>query len=436
MSVKKTLAIIAGVVVIGGLGFVGFKTWHNASQSGDFQAPAAAAMTGKTAIERGKYLALAGDCVACHTAPGGGKPFAGGYGLNTPFGTIYATNITPDKETGIGGWTDQQFINAVRNGEGINGENLYPAMPYNVYAKVSDQDLKDIKAYLNTVPAVHYDGPKTDLPFPYNIRLMMFGWNLLFLDTAPFKADPSQSAEWNRGAYLVEGLGHCTSCHTAKNPLGGDNFGVHLQGGELQGWFAPEITGNTRQGIGDWSNDEVVQYLKTGANSRTVAAGPMAEAVTNSLQHLSDSDLHAIAVYLKSLPGSKDNSAPLAANSAMANGKELYADNCAACHQNSGEGVRNMIPALKGNNGVQATRPTNILHVLMNGGQGAATASNPTSADMPEFGWKLTDQQMADVSTYIRNAWGNQAPAVSKDDVAKARKSQQGAAALRNPEQQ
>ena len=180
----------------------------------------------------------------------------------------------------------------------------------------------------------------------------------------------------------------------------------------------------------------MVQYLKTGANSRTVAAGPMAEAVTNSLQHLSDSDLHAIAVYLKSLPGSKDDSAPLAANSAMANGKELYADNCAACHQNSGDGVRNMIPALKGNNGVQATQPTNILHVLMNGGQGAATASNPTSADMPEFGWKLTDQQMADVSTYIRNAWGNQAPAVSKDDVAKARKSQQGAAALHNPDQQ
>jgi len=434
MSMKKTVAGIVGVVVVAGLGFVGYKSWHNSHQSYTFQAPPAAEMAGKTAIERGKYLAQAGDCVACHTAPGG-KAFAGGLGLNTPFGTIYATNITPDKETGIGGWTDEQFMNAVRNGKGVQGQNLYPAMPYNVYAKVSDADLKDIKAYLDSVPAVHYDGPKTDLPFPYNIRLMMFGWNLLFLDTAPFKADPTQSAEWNRGAYLVEGLGHCTSCHTAKNLLGGDDLGVHLQGGELQGWYAPEITGNTRQGIGVWSDDEVVRYLKTGTNTRTVASGPMAEAVENSLQHLNVSDLKAIAVYLKSLPGSKDDSTPLTgASDVMTRGQQIYADNCAACHQNSGEGVANMVPALKGNNGVQAPLPTNSLHVLMTGAKGAATADNPTGAAMPEFGWKLNDQQMSDVSTYIRNAWGNQAPAVSADEVSKARQSLNGAEALHNPQ--
>ncbi|WAT04758.1 cytochrome c [Rouxiella badensis] len=433
MGVKKTIASVVGVVAVVGLGFVGYKTWHNSHQTYTFQAPASTGMTGKTAIERGQYLAQAGDCVACHTAPGG-KPFAGGLGLATPFGTIYATNITPDKDTGIGGWTDQQFMDAVRNGKGIHGENLYPAMPYNVYAKVSDQDLKDLKAYLDSVPAVHYDGPKTNLPFPYNIRLMMFGWNLLFLDTAPFKADPKQSDEWNRGAYLVEGLGHCTSCHTPKNLLGADDFGVHLQGNQLEGWLAPEITGNKRQGVGAWSNEELVDYLKTGANDKTVAANSMAEAVHNSLQHMNKQDLTAMAVYLKSLPGSKDETQTLVnSQDVMARGKDIYLSNCAACHQSNGEGVRSMVPALKGNNALQASEPTNVLHVLMVGAQGAATDSNPTSAAMPEFGWKLTDQQMADVSTYVRNSWGNSAPEVTADQAAAARKLLSGDAALHNP---
>lgn len=433
--IKKTLAVAVGVVVVAGLGFTAVKTWHNAHQDHNFQAPASAESTGANAIARGKYLATAGDCVACHTAPGG-KAFAGGLGLSTPFGTIYATNITPDKATGIGGWTDEEFMRAVRQGKGVHGENLYPAMPYNVYAQVSDQDLKDIKAYLDSVPAVHYDGPKTDLPFPYNIRLMMFGWNLLFLNTAPFKADPSQSAQWNRGAYLVEGLGHCTSCHTPKNLLGADQWGKHLQGGELEGWLAPEITANNRQGIGAWSDDELVRYLKTGANDKTVAAGPMAEAVHNSLQHLNNSDLSAIADYLKAQPGSEDSSQPLSgAQDMMVRGKAIYESNCSACHQDNGEGVRDMVPSLKGNNGLQADAPTNVLHVLMLGAQGAATQWNPTSAAMPDFAWKLNDQQMADVSTYVRNSWGNQAPPVTTQQVAAARKSLKGADALHNPPQ-
>lgn len=434
MTIKKYIASVVGVAVVAGLGFTGWKSWHNAHQDHSFTAPASAGDTGSTAISRGQYLATAGDCVACHTAPGG-KPFAGGLGLKTPFGTIYATNITPDKATGIGGWTDQQFMNAVRNGKGANGENLYPAMPYNVYAKVSDQDLKDIKAYLDSIPAVHYSGPKTDLPFPYNIRLMMMGWNLLFLDTAPFKPETTQSAQWNRGAYLVEGLEHCTSCHTPKNMLGADEPGMHMQGGELEGWLAPEITSNTRQGIGAWSNQQLVRYLKTGANDKTVAAGPMAEAVHNSLQHLNDQDLSAIAVYLKSLPGSQPTAQPLDSDmqAMMARGQNIYQSNCAACHQSSGEGVRDMVPALKGNNGLQASAPTNVLHVLMLGAQGAATESNPTSAAMPEFGWKLTDQQMADVSTYVRNSWGNSAPPVSAAEAAAARKLLSGSPALHNP---
>lgn len=421
MNVKKALTIIVAIVVVVGLGLIGYRTWYNAQQNYSFAPPPSAESNGKTAIERGKYLTTAGDCVACHTAPGG-QSYAGGLALETPFGKIIASNITPDKETGIGGWTDEQFIRAVREGKGINGEFLYPAMPYNVYTKVSDQDLIDMKAYLDSIPAVHNSVPATDLPFPFNIRQMMFGWNLLFFDTAPFNADDTKSAEWNRGGYLVEGLGHCTSCHTPKNFLGSDKGGKYLQGGELQGWYAPEITGNIRQGIGSWSDKELVEYLKTGGNARSVASGPMGEAVNHSLQYLSESDLNAMAVYLKSLPGSKDSSQPLAAeDKQMTVGAKVYADNCAACHQLSGEGVPGMIPALKGNNGVQATASTNILRVLFQGGQGAATISNPTSAAMPEFGWKLTDGDIADVSTYIRNSWGNQAPAVSDAQVSKAR---------------
>lgn len=433
MKVKKTFAFIVGIVVVAGLGLIGYRAWYNAQQNYSFTPPPSAESYGNTAIERGKYLATVGDCVACHTAPGG-QAYAGGLALDTPFGKIIASNITPDKETGIGGWTDEQFIRAVRQGKGINGEFLYPAMPYNVYTKVSDQDLRDMKAYLDSIPAVHNSVPATDLPFPFNIRQIMFGWNLMFFDSAPFKADTTKSAEWNRGGYLVEGLGHCTSCHTPKNLLGSDKNGEYLQGGELQGWYAPEITGNIRQGIGSWSDKDLVEYLKTGGNARSVASGPMGEAVNHSLQYLSESDLNAMAVYLKSLPGSKDNSKPLTSeDKQMTVGAKVYADNCSACHQLTGEGVSGMIPALKGNNGVQATASTNILRVLLQGSQGTATVSNPTSAAMPEFGWKLTDGDIADVATYIRNSWGNQAPAISDVEVSKARHSLGAPSAKLNP---
>ncbi|MEG0210387.1 MULTISPECIES: cytochrome c [Hafnia] len=433
MTAKKVIAAVVGVAVIAGAGFVGYKTWHNASQKHDFIAPPSLSSTGKTALERGEYLARAGDCVACHTAEGG-KSYAGGMGLDTPFGKIMVSNITPDKETGIGGWSDQQFIDAVRKGKGIHGENLYPAMPYNVYSKVSDADLKDMKAYLDTIPAVHNQVAKTDLPFPFNIRQMMWGWNLLFFDAAPFKTNPQRSSQWNRGAYLVDGLGHCTSCHTPKNLLGADQSGKYLQGGELQGWLAPEITGNRRQGIGRWTPDQVVSYLGTGSNSHAVAAGPMGEAIDNSLQYMNKDDLRAMAEYLQSLPGSRDNSVPLtAAQETMQRGAKIYQDNCMACHKADGSGVEGMIPALAGNSGIQAPSATNVLRALMLGGQGVATHSNPTAAAMPEFAWKLDDQQLSDVATFIRNGWGNQSPAVNTQDVANARKSLSASNPLNNP---
>ncbi len=373
-------------------------------------------------VKRGMYLARAGDCIACHTAQGG-KPFAGGLGLNTPFGVIVSSNITPDPQYGIGNWTDAQFLAAVKEGVAPHHKLLYPAMPYNLYARVSDRDLLDILAYLKTVPAVAEAPPANQLPFPFNIRLMMFGWNLLFFNPTPFHPNPSQSVEWNRGAYLVDGLGHCTACHSGKNALGGDTD--YLQGYDLEGWHAPEITGNRYVGIGTWSDDDFVAYLKTGGNRFSVAAGSMGEAVSNSTQYLSAADLKAIGLYLKSLPGS-GRAAPQAiadSDPAMKLGSDLYRTNCIACHKSNGDGVDAMVPSLANNPGVRAPGANNVLRTILVGGRGAATSSNPTSAQMPAFAWKLSDADVAAIATFIRNSWGNAAPAVDATQVGSLRKS-------------
>lgn len=375
------------------------------------------------AVTRGRYVAIAGDCAACHTDPHHGKPFAGGYALETPFGKLLASNITSDKNTGIGAWTEQEFTRAVREGKGRHGENLYPAMPYNAYVKVSDQDMHDLWAYMQTVPAVDNEVVSNQLPFPFNIRLMMMGWNLLFFDNTPFQPQAEASAQVNRGAYLVQGLGHCAACHTSKNFLGGDKGGAFLQGGELAGWHAPEITGNPYVGIGGWSDAQLVQYLKTGSNHVAVASGPMAEAVTNSTQHLRDEDLYAIAAYLKTLPGSDTRSPrPLkASGTLMQQGANVYSANCSACHSSDGKGINQLFSSLAGNPGIQAENPQSLITTVLEGGRGAVTVDNPTSGAMPSFAWKLSDQQIAATLSYIRNSWGNTAPEVSAKQVAAVR---------------
>ncbi len=306
----KKLKIVGGVVVIAAV-VAGVLLYQNGNTSADdvadnqtqMKQPLTAADA--DAIGRGKYVAIAGDCVACHTAPGSKDAFSGGYSISTPFGGIIASNITPDADTGIGNWTERQFFNAVRHGKGADGQNLYPAMPYNDYVKVSDKDMHDLWMYMRSVKPVNNKVPETNLPFPYNIRLAMMGWNLLFFKNEGFKPDLSKSADYNRGAYLVQGLEHCAACHTPKNIIGGDTS-AYLQGSNLGEWYAPEITSNTYTGVGNWSEDQVVQYLKMGSNHVAVASGPMAEAVTNSTQHLTDADLHAIASYIKAQPGSNN----------------------------------------------------------------------------------------------------------------------------------
>lgn len=395
-------------------------------QSGDAQGVKAQPNSAKEdpAVIRGRYVAIAGDCAACHTDPHQGKPFAGGYALETPFGQLLASNITSDKTTGIGAWTEAQFTRAVREGKGKDGENLYPAMPYNAYVKVSDADMHDLWAYMQTVPAVDNKVVSNQLPFPFNIRLMMMGWNLLFFDKSPFVPVAGANEQINRGAYLVQGLGHCAACHTAKNFLGGDKRGAFLQGGDLAGWHAPEITSNRYVGIGAWTPAQIVQYLKTGSNDIAVASGPMAEAVTNSTQHMTDQDLQAIAAYLQTLPGSSaTRPAPLTATeSAMKQGANVYSANCSACHNSDGKGINQLAAGLNNNPSLQSASAASLITTVLQGGRGAVTLDNPTSGAMPSFAWKLSDQQVASTLTYIRNTWGNAAPAVTADDVAKVRK--------------
>ncbi|RQW61179.1 c-type cytochrome [Vibrio viridaestus] len=375
------------------------------------------------AVERGKYIALAGDCVACHTSPESKDKYAGGYAIETPFGQIYSTNITPDPEFGIGNWTERDFFNAVRHGRGKDGKFLYPAMPYNAYVKVSNSDMHDLWMYIRSLKPVSKPSPKTNLPFPYNIRLAMMGWNLLFFDNKGFQKISNASEEWNRGAYLVQGLEHCASCHTPKNIFGGDKD-EYLHGGQLGNWFAPDITSNPTTGIGSWTNAQIMDYLHVGSNHVSVASGPMAEAVFNSTQYLSTTDLQAISVYLKSTPPSPHRkvSSPPPTNESMKLGSIVYSINCSACHNSNGHGIPNLAAGLANNPGVVSPNASSLITTVLQGGRGAVTQSNPTSGAMPSFAWKLSDKQVAAAITYIRNSWGNTANEVSEKDVKELRK--------------
>lgn len=411
LTLKILLSALIGLAACGAIG-----AWMLLPGALPLTPAGTAGVSDAALISRGRYLAAAGDCAACHTLPGG-EPLAGGLGLNTPFGTIYAVNITPDRQTGIGGWSQEAFNRAMRRGVSRDGHFLYPAMPYNDYTRVSGADLRAIKAYLDTVPPVHRLNDSNRLPFPFNIRQMMLGWNFLFLDDTHFEDDPQHSAAWNRGRYLVDGLGHCAACHTAKNLLGGDN--AYLQGGTLEGWYAPEITGDARLGLGRWSEAAIATYLGEGANAHAVASGPMAEAVGKSLQYLRRDDLLAIATYLKTVPGSGTTGpTPLQADEiGMRRGARIYTLNCSACHGPAGEGVPDMVPSFAKAAAVQAPVPANLIRAVMNGGRGIGTQANPTGAGMPGFAWKLDDRQIADVLTYLRNSFGNGAAAVDEHTV-------------------
>lgn len=370
-----------------------------------------------SAIAHGSYLVKAGDCAACHTADGG-KPFAGGRAVPTPFGIIYSTNITPDKDTGIGQWSEADVYRAMHIGIDRAGEHLYPAFPYPWYTKATVADVRDIKAYLDTLEPVRQVNRPTQLPWPLDRRSAMAVWNKLYFDAGAFVGDPARSEQWNRGAYLVQGLGHCGACHTDKNFAGAPNRKKPLQGGFGENAFAPNLAGGLRDGLGAWSKAEIVEYLKTGSNAKSAAAGPMAEVVAESTQYLSDDDLTAIATYLKAIPGKQSDTSTDTANAQiMTRGADVYTDNCSGCHMDAGEGLAHVFPPLKGSSAVQAAQADTLVRVVLGGAVTPATAAKPTGLKMPAFEEKLDDAQIAAVVSYIRNAWGNRASVISADTV-------------------
>ncbi|KAA0079254.1 c-type cytochrome [Trinickia soli] len=377
-------------------------------------------------IKRGEYLARAGDCVACHTQPGE-KLFAGGRAMPTPFGTLYSPNITFDKETGIGQWSADEFYRMMHTGRSRDGALLYPAMPYGAYTKVTRADSDAIFAYLRSVPPVHQPNRPHEMRFPYNNRELLLGWRTLYFREGEYQADPTRSVEWNRGAYLVQGLGHCSMCHTAINALGGSSESKAFEGGliPMQDWYAPSLTSNKEAGLGDWSIEDISDLLQKGVAKRGAVYGPMAEVVYDSLQYLSDDDVRAMAVYLKSLPqhGGENGAS---AKSAMSGeerellvrlGAKIYDAQCATCHGKRGEGKLPDFPPLANNQSIQMTSAVNPIRMVLNGGYAPGTFKNPSPYGMPPFAQSLSDEEVAAVVTFIRTAWGNRGTPVTAKDA-------------------
>ncbi|RBP13751.1 mono/diheme cytochrome c family protein [Roseiarcus fermentans] len=361
--------------------------------------------------QRGGYLARAGDCEACHTTPGG-APYAGGAAIHSPYGPLYAPNITPDKTNGIGAWSDEQFYRALHEGIDDHGRNLYPAFPYQWFTKVTRDDVLAIRAFLNTVPPSSEKSKPSHLMFPFDIRAGLTAWNALYFRPGEFKPDPAKGNPWNRGAYLVEGLGHCGDCHTPKGVAMEPETSKPFAGGDVDDWYAPNVTSDPVHGIGGWSEDDLVQYLKTGSSAGgRVAGGPMAQVVHESLAYLNDSDLHAIAIYLKDLApiAEATPSRPSGEIGPHASGEGVYLTQCAFCHQPDGKGQPGRIPALAGNEVVTARGPEDVIRQILGGH--LATGSY---APMPAVGATLTDQEIADVTDYVRNAWSNRAPVIAQ----------------------
>jgi mono/diheme cytochrome c family protein len=377
-------------------------------------------------IERGRYLATAADCTACHTNPAGGAPFAGGRDIETPFGKLRSPNITPDPTYGIGSWTDENFDAALRRGRRPDGSRLYPAMPYTFYARMSRQDALAIRAFLNTLAPVRVRVKVNLLPFPFSIRAIMIVWDALFFRPEEFHSDAKHTAQWNRGAFLVQGPGHCGACHTPKNPLGADENERALRGYTLQNWFAPDLTQDPQRGLREWSQADMIKYLKTGHNRLAAASGPMAEEVAYSSSQMDAADLAAIAEYLKGQAADTDSVAPLPrTDPTVVAGRAIYVDLCSACHQHDGSGVAALIPNIAASASVASKDPTSVLRVLLEGARSVATDEEPTAPAMPGFGGQLSDLQVACVANYIRNSWGHAASAISADEVRKLRKALQ-----------
>ena len=409
----RLLSVLAALL----LALAAVVWWLNVRGDGDL-GDAVLGDSSPALIERGAYLARAGNCQGCHT-PRGAAPYSGGRGIPTPFGTVYSSNLTPDAQTGIGAWTPAEFRRALHNGRSRDGRLLYPAFPYDNYTLISAEDADALFAFLRSLPAVAQANRPHALRFPYDTQLALAVWRTLYFRPGRFEAQAAQPAEWNRGAYLVQGLGHCSACHASRNALGATHDPGALAGGliPLQNWVAPGLAGEPAQAV--------AALLQRGVSDSAALLGPMAEVVLHSTQHLKQSDLAAMALFLQSLPqaDAPRSRADPPTPAQLKRGADLYETRCASCHGDQGQGRSRAYVPLAGNRAVQRDPPANLVQVVLGGAFPASTAGNPRPFGMPPFATELSDEDVAAVLSYIRNAWGNQAAAVQPLDVQRWRSS-------------
>jgi mono/diheme cytochrome c family protein len=401
--------------------------WLSKSDEWMDDAGAPVASAAPASVERGAYLVRVGNCMACHTARGGAA-WAGGRAIDTPFGTVYSTNLTPDPEHGIGGWSADDFWRALHLGRSRDGRMLYPAFPYPNYTEVTRADADAMFAYLRTVPAVKRANAEHDLRWPYSTQPALAAWRALYFRPGVYREDAARDAAWNRGAYLVRGLGHCSACHTARNALGASSDMMDLSGGviPMQNWYAPSLASEREAGVAHWSTAEIAALLRNGASRDATVLGPMAEVVMASTQHLTQDDALAMATFLKALPASAPEEAPRTTPPRVdariaERGAKLYGEHCAQCHGERGEGVRGAYPPLAGNRAVTLPVTANLVQVLLGGGFPPATPGNPRPFGMPPYVMVMGDADLAAVLTHIRTSWGNAAEPVSELEVARQR---------------
>ena len=381
-------------------------------------------------IERGRYLAVAGNCASCHTADGEGF-MAGGVAFHTDFGILYSTNITPDRDTGIGSWTADDFLRSMRYGIRPDGEHLYPAFPYAAFTKLRDEDLLDLFAYLRSLPPLRQDNPANELAFPFDRRALLRIWKALYFEPGAMAADADRDAEWNRGAYLVEALAHCGECHSPRTRLGGIDrdramsggaYYDRVPGGAIRRWSAPNLT-SADSGLGIWPREALFDYLSTGRNDFLETFGPMNEVILPSTRHLLPADVGAMVTYLKSLDAIEDDTGPAPDERLLGMGRTQYNLHCGTCHLPTGEGDPDMAPRIGGGSlVVRAVDPASLINVILYGPELAelhppSTWRNP----MEEFQYLLTDDEIAALASFVRHSWNNGAARVTTEQVARQR---------------
>jgi mono/diheme cytochrome c family protein len=424
MRSNRVLASLLLLLVLSLLAFAGWVVAMNLRGEEPLPAKAETLDSSAAVVARGAYLALAGNCAGCHTARGG-QPYAGGRAIDTPFGTVYASNLTPDAEHGLGRWTPADFRRAMRHGRSVDGRLLLPAFPYEQYTLLERADLDALFAYLRSRAAVSQPTPPHALRFPFDLQASLAVWRALYFRPATWQNDATQSAAWNRGAYLVQALGHCGACHAERNALGASHDARALGGGMIAGqpWYAPSLRTPAEGGVQTWTVDEVVALLKTGTSAQGSVLGPMADVVYRSTQHLELADLQAMAGYLKSLP--ELPAPPMTpgepAGGQLELGAQLYERHCAECHGARGEGLPGQIPPLAGARAVTLAEPANVVRAVLWGGFLPATAGNPRPFGMPPFAHQLSDEEIAALVSHLRRSWGHRASAVTALDVRRYR---------------